>query len=127
MKLVSQKLRSYDIAYGCFAFCGGAAFFIGALSFVPMGPGVAGGIGILMGGPITVAAIVAMGAGLVYTVILYQHWPFIVLSILTVLFAAEIVTEFGPVELYNLAPIIYGVITSTFGLAWAMKFRREHA
>ena len=92
-----------------------------------MGPGVAGGIGILVGVPLSVAAIAAMGIGLVYSIILYRHWPFVVLSILTILFAMEIVAEFGPVGIYNLVPIIYGIITSIFWLVWVAKFRKEHA
>ena len=108
-------------------FCGAVAFFIGVLSFVPMGSGVAGGIGLLIGIPLAIAAIAAMGAGLIYTIILFRHWPLIVLLIMTILFVTEIVTEFGPVVFYNLAPIIYGIITSIFGLAWFTKFRKEHA
>jgi len=125
MEASKHKIRNYDIAYACFAFCGGVALFIGILSFVPMGTGAAGGIGILIMVPLSIASIGAMIAGFVYTVILFKHWPLVVLSLLTLLFVAEVVTEFGPVIFYNLVPVIYGIITSIFGFLWFTAGRKH--
>jgi hypothetical protein len=126
METSKSNIRNYDIAYACFTFCGGVALFIGVLSFVPMGTGTAGGIGILIMVPLSIASIGAMIAGLVYTVILFKHWPFVLLSLLSLLFIAEVVTEFGPVVFYNLVPVIYGIITSIFGFLWFTAGRKHH-
>ncbi len=120
------KPRSHDIAYTCFAFSGGVAFLMGVLSFIPMDAGVSGGIGILIGAPLSIAAIAAMIVGLLYSIIHYKHWPFIVMSIASILFILEMITELGPVAVYNISPIIYGIITSAFGILWVTRLRRNH-
>ena len=122
----NQELRSHDIAYACFTFSGGAAFLMGILSLTPMNTGVSGGIGILIGVPLSIAAIVAMFTGLFYSIIHYKHLPFDVMSIASILFILEMITELGPVAVYNISPIIYGIITLAFGLLWVTRLRKKH-
>lgn len=119
-----NKLGSHDIAYACFAFSGSVALFMGIISLVPMDPAMAGGIGILIGVPLSVAALVSMCIGLVYSIVFYKHWPFVVLSITTIAFVFEIVGEFGTIEIYNFSPIIYGIVTLIFAVLWVAKLRK---
>jgi hypothetical protein len=100
-----------DLAYGCFAYCGLAAIAIGAMSWFPMDSGVAGTLGLLLAVPMALAALAAMLAGIVLSLMLWRHWPLPLLSALSLLLVAEIVGEFGSVELYNAAPIVYGVVS----------------
>jgi len=92
-----------------------------------MGSGGAGVFGLLIGVPLALASIAAMIAGFIYAIILFRHWPLAVLSVLSLFFVIEVITEFGPVLFYNLVPVVYGVITLIFALAWFAKYRKELA
>ncbi len=114
----------YDVAYGCFAFCGLVALLIGLFTFLPFGFGAAGGFGYLLLIPLTAMSLGAMLLGLIFAARLFRHWPLALLALVSLLFIAEIVTEFGPVLLFNLAPLAYGLVTCAFGIAWFL-FRRK--
>ncbi len=120
-----EILRKYDVAYGCFLFCGVAVLLISELSFIPMDDGTAGGLGFLVFIPLSLVALVAMAVGIGYTIRLYNHWPLVVLSLLSVLFIAEVVTEYGSAKLYNAVPILYGLSASGFSLAWFLILRKR--
>lgn len=120
-----EILLKYDIAYGCFLFCGVTALFIGSLSFIPMDDGTAGGLGFLVVIPLSMASLAAMAVGLVSTILLYRHWPLIVLSFSSVLFLAVTVTEYGSVQFYNVVPILYGLGACGFSFAWFLILRRR--
>jgi len=62
--------------------------------------------------------------GIGFTIRLVHHWQLVVLSLLSLLFLAEIATEFGSAAFYNLVPMFYGVITILFSLAWFFIFRK---
>lgn len=115
----------YDLAYGCFAFCGLVALLIGLFTFLPFGFESAGGFGYLLLIPLTAMALGAMLLGLVFALRLLRHWPLALLALASLLLIAEIVTEFGPVLLFNLAPLIYGVIACGFGGAWFFVLRKR--
>ena len=85
------------------------ALFIGSLNFISMDDGTAGVLGFLVLIPLSMASLVAMVVGFGYTIRLYNHWPLVVLSLLSVLSMAEMVTEYGSVKLYNAVPILYGL------------------
>ncbi len=112
-----------DLAYGCFAYCGLAAIAIGVMSWLPMDSGVAGTLGLLLAVPMALAAIAAMLAGIVLSAMLWRHWPLPLLSALSLLLVAEIFGEFGPVELYNAAPLVYGAANLTLCGMWLAKWR----
>lgn len=123
---MTESLRNYDGAYGCFLFCGVVALVIGGASFIPMDTGTAGVLGIMVAVPLFLASLVAMIVGIGCTIIrLYNHWPLVVLSLLSALFITEVFTEYGSVNLYNLAPIFYGVSACGFSLAWFLILRKR--
>lgn len=117
--------QQYDIAYGCFLFIGVVLLFISILSFIPMGNGVAGGLGFLVMIPLAIASLMAMVVGIGYSARLYHHWPLVFLSLLSILFVAEMVTEYGPVAFYNMVPVLYGASTCAFSLVWFLILRKR--
>lgn len=122
---MTDTLRKYDLAYGCFLFCGLVVLFLGILSFIPMDDGIAGGLGFLVFIPLSMASLVAMVVGIGFSIRFYHHWPLVVLSLLSVLFIAEVVTEYGPAMLYNAVPILYGISACGFSLAWFLVLRKR--
>lgn len=117
----------FDLAYGCFTFCGLVALLIGLFTFMPFGFGAAGGFGYLLLIPLTAMSLGAMLLGLIMAARLFRHRPLVVLALVSLLFVAEIVTEFGSVLLFNLAPLIYGLVACGFGGAWFFALRKRHA
>lgn len=119
------RLWQYDLAYGCFTFCGLVALLIGLFTFLPFGFGSAGGFGYLLLIPLTAMSLGAMLLGLIFALRLYRHWPLALLALASLLLIAEIVTEFGPVLLFNLAPLVYGLVACGFGGAWFFALRKR--
>ncbi len=119
------RLWQYDLAYGCFVFCGLVALLIGIFTFMPFGFGSAGGFGYLLLIPLTAMSLGAMLLGLVFALRLYRHWPLALLALASLLFVAEIVTEFGSVFLFNIAPLIYGVLACGLGGNWFFALRKR--
>ena len=115
----------YDLAYGCFTFCGLVALLIGLFTFLPIGFDSAGGFGYLLLIPLTAMSFGAMLLGLIMAARLFRHRPLALLALVSLLFVAEIVTEFGPVLLFNLAPLIYGLVACGFGGAWFFALRKR--
>lgn len=125
MKNKEFNIRDFDIAYGSFLFCGVVALSIGILSYIPMDSGIAGGLGFLIFIPLSLASLAAIVVGIVHTIKLYHHWQLIILSVLSVMFLAEMFTEYGSVMFYNIVPIFYGVITCAFSLVWFGILRKR--
>jgi len=117
--------RDFDIAYGSFLFCGVVALSISILSYIPMGSGTAGGLGFLVFIPLSLASLAAIVVGIVHTIKRYHHWQLVVLSVLSVMFVAEMITEYGSVMFYNLVPIVYGVCTCVFSFVWFVILRKR--
>ena len=95
------------------------------MTFFPMGARFSGPFGFLVFIPLFLGSMAALLLGLIYTVKLYHHWPLVLLALLTLLFVAEVVTEFGSVLFYNLAPLIYGVSACGFSFAWFLIMRKR--
>lgn len=125
MTQAPANLWQYDMAYGCFTFCGLVALLIGMFTFLPIGFESAGGFGYLLLIPLTAMSLGAMLLGLVFAARLLRHRPLALLTLASLLLVAEIVTEFGPVLLFNLAPLIYGVIACGLGCVWFFALRRR--
>jgi hypothetical protein len=106
---VNKNRSKYDLAYGCFLLCGASALVVGVLSATPMDSGAAGGLGFLVAIPLALASIVALVVGIVLALLLWKHWPLLLLAGMTILFVTEIVTEAGPVAFYNAVPLLYGI------------------
>lgn len=101
-------------AYLCFAFCGVVAT-VGPPIFIRYVKGQdAVAIGMLFGLPLGLLAIVAMGCGILFSLICWRHWPLLLVSTVSALFITEILTEAGSAGLYKASPWIYGVIVTAF-------------
>ena len=122
---MEQKITIYDIAYGAFLFCGVSALSISIINFIPMGTGTAGVLGLLFAVPVALVLIVMMATGIILTVKLYKHWQLVTLSISSILFIVELVTEAGPSGFYNLVPVIYGLITCVLTFSWFLLRRKK--
>jgi hypothetical protein len=106
---VNKNRFKYDLAYGCFLLCGASALVVGVMGSIPMNSGAAGVLGFLVAIPVAVASIAALVVGIVLSLLLWRHWPLLLLTGMTILFVAEIVTEAGTTALYNAAPFLYGI------------------
>lgn len=123
-----KKTRfQYDLAYSCFLFCGLTILAFSILSAlpIPMGSGAAGYIGFFVAIPLFLALLVAMAAGIILSARLWKHWPLVILSGMSVLFIAEIFTEYGSTAFYNAFPIVYGIGVVSITGAWFLVLRKR--
>ena len=117
-----SELVKYDVAYGCFLFCGLVSLLFMIGSFVPMSNGVAAMLGIGVGVPLMIISIVAMIVGIGFTIFLRHHKPLVILSLLTVFVAFVIATQFVPAVLV-LVP--YAVLTIGLSCRWFFFLRKR--
>jgi len=122
---MTETQRKFDVAYGCFLFCGVAALLISSLSFITIDTGTAGVLGFLVAIPLSMVSLVAMLVGIGYTIRPYHHWPLVALSLFSLLFLAEVITEYGSAEFYNAVPILYGLSACGFSFAWFLFLRKR--
>lgn len=113
----------YDLAYGCFLLCGASALVVGVMGSIPMNSGAAGVLGFLVAIPLAVASIAALVVGIVLSLLLWRHWPLLLLTGMTILFVAEVVTEAGTAALYNAAPFLYGIGSLAICGVWFVLLR----
>lgn len=118
-------LRKFDVAYGCFMFCGVTALLVGGLSYVSMDVTTSSAFGFFVFIPMTLASLVAMAIGIGIAIKFYYYWPLGILALLSILFVAELVTESGSVEFFNLAPILYGTGACWISLWWFLMARKR--
>ena len=119
------RRSEYDRAYGYFLFCGFTALFISGMSAIPMTSGTAGGLGFLVAIPLFLASLAAMVGGMVLTVRLWNDWFLVSLSGMSLLFLAEIITEYGTTAFYNAVPVVYGVGVVAISGVWFLVLRRR--
>lgn len=122
---MNKDRSKYDLAYGCFLFCGASALVVGIMGAIPMDSGAAGVLGFLVAIPLALASIGALVVGIVLTLLLWRHWPLLLLSGMTILFVAEIVTEAGPVAFYNAVPFLYGIGSLAICGTWFSVLRAK--
>jgi len=118
MSNFNRKKGKLRVAYGCFLFSGSIFALIGLISFIPMNTGTAGGIGLIFLVPLSIVAVVAICCGLILSYWLRPHVPLTVLSIASLVFIAEVISEAGPPLLYNSISIIYGTTSIGIPLWW---------
>jgi hypothetical protein len=106
---VNKNRFKYDLAYGCFLFCGASALVIGVMGAFSMDSGAAGVLGFLVAIPLALASIAALVVGIVLSLSLWRHRPLLLLAGMSILFVAEVVSEAGSVAFYNAAPFLYGI------------------
>lgn len=122
---MADSRRARDIAYGCFLFAGLVPLLIAVLSQIRMDTGTAGGVGLLLLVPLTIAAIVAVVIGIRHTLHQWRHWPLVVCSVFSALYLVVFLTEVGPDWFRNLLPVAYGLTMVALALRWFMSLRRR--
>ena len=126
MSVRHPSQKSYDFAYGCFLFCGAVIFLTTVIGLIPMSTGTAGGIGFLILIPLSVVTIIVLFIGLWRVIVLQKQIALTVLAGISVLFVAEIVTEFGSPLFYNVANWTYGSIAILLPLRWFFIKRKNY-
>ena len=85
----------YDFAYGCFLFCGMTALLISVFGKAAKDDNTSALLGFFVAIPLAFASFAAMVAALVLSMMLWRHWPLLILSALTVLSVAVIAMLHG--------------------------------
>jgi hypothetical protein len=116
----------YDFAYGCFLFCGMTALLITIIGKAAKDDNTSALLGFFVAIPLAFASIAAMVAALVLSMMLWRHWPLLILSALTVLSVAVIAMVHGSEAFYNSAAILYGVGVVAMTGRWFLVLRRRH-
>jgi len=125
MRIRKFKKQLFDAAYGSFLFCGLVSTLIGLASYVPMDTGTAGAIGLIILIPLSIVGIGAMILGLILSFLLRSHNPLVVLSILSIAFIIEVVSEAGSPSFYNSVILIYGVLAIGIPSWWFIVKRKD--
>ena len=123
---VKGKRFECDLAYGCFLFCGLTALIICVMGAIPKDEGTAALLGFFVAIPLVIASIAAMVVGIILCVRLWKKWPLVILSGMSILFIAELFTEYGSTAFYNAVPIVYGVGVLVISGLWFLVLRRRH-
>lgn len=124
--MTAAQIRKHDIAYGCFLAPGVVSLIAAIASAIPLDSGTAGGIGFLVLIPLTSAALVVIPIGFFYSIVYWRDGVLPLLSILTILMIAEVVTESGSVEFYNATGLVYGILVLMLEASWFL-LRRQRA
>ena len=98
---------------------------ISAMSVIPMGSGMAGGLGFLVAIPLFLVSLAAMLVGIVQSLRFWKEWSLVILTGMSILFIAELVTEYGSTAFYNAVPIVYGVGVVAISGVWFLVLRRR--
>src|SRR5438445_514936 len=98
MKLLRSER---DLAHGCFVLCGLTALIISGIGAIPMDSSTAAGLGFLVAIPLFLASLGAMVVGIVLSIRNWKDWTLVLLSAISLLFVAEILTEYGSTGFYN--------------------------
>ena len=122
-----SELVKYDVAYGCFLFCGlvSLLYLVMIADFIPMSTQTALLIGLVVAFPLMIVSIVAMVVGISLTIFLRHHKPLVILTFLTVIVAFVIPTQFGPEVLHALVLILYIVMTIGLSFRWFLILRKR--
>jgi hypothetical protein len=122
-KITGRRRTICDIAYCCFVFTG----FFSLLAWVGDKTDDSVYLLIILIGlwlilPSGIAAVV----GIVLSLIVWRHWPLLVLSLLTLLLLKEILTDAGSAKFFAEAQIAYAITCFAFTLAWFTRFRKRY-
>src|SRR5436189_3717458 len=90
----------YDLAYGCFLFCGMIALLVTVIGKAAKDDNTSALLGFFVAIPLAFASFVAVVAALVLSMMLWKHWPLLVLSALTVLSVAVVALVHGSEAFY---------------------------
>ncbi len=115
-----------DTAYVCFLFSGSTALAIRGLGALPLDTGTAGGIGFLVVLPLFGAALIAVGGGVVLTVIHHDDWGLGLLALLSAAYLVQFFAEWGSPAVQSMVPLAYGVVVVAVCGTWFLHRRRKH-
>lgn len=73
--------------------------------------------------PLTLLTLVSVPTGIYFSVVLRKDIVLPLLSVLTILMVAEIVTEAGSVEFYNATAWVYGGLGTILEASWFLVRR----
>jgi hypothetical protein len=104
-------------------FCGVTSLVIGGIEVMAPGPGSTA-LFVGIGAPLMLIALAAMLLGIVLA-IQYAASGLLVLSGLTVFFVVAMIGEYGPVNVYDAGPFIYGCIAVAISTAGLVKHRQR--
>lgn len=121
----------YDLAYGCFTFCGLFALIMSAIEAGLPNHDIAVGLGFLilvLMIPLMLTLGGAMLTGVALSLHLWKHWPLLVLSAMSVGVVATMeMTEFGSTKLfYKSVAVVYGILVFVVSGLWFVVLRRRH-
>src|SRR5207249_3931288 len=85
------------------------------------------GLGFFVAIPVGIASLCALIIGLRYTIAVWPRAPLIALSVLSLLFVAEVVLELGPGTINNAVTLAYGVVATSLPVWWFLVGRRHEA
>jgi hypothetical protein len=112
------KTKRIDVAYGGFLLSGVIIFLAALVSYIPMSTATAGGIGLLIFVPLSVLGIIGLLAGILSTAIFRLGFQLSLLSVMSLLFLAEAIGEFGSWWFYNGSILLYGTASILMSLRW---------
>ena len=116
----------YDFAYGCFLFCGMTALLVTLMGKAAKDDNTSALLGFFVAIPLVFASFAAMVAAFVLSVMLWRHWPLLILCALSVLSVAMMAMVHGSEAFYNGVAIVYGVgVVAATGL-WFLVLRKRH-
>ena len=113
-----------DIAQGCFLLCGLTALVISGAEAISMDQNTAIGFGFFVAIPLALASLCAMLAGIALTV-RNRNMMLVALSAMSLLFVAEIATEFGSIAFYRAVPLVYGFGVVAISGVWFLVLRKR--
>ncbi len=124
---MQAKQRVYDLAYGCFLFCGLTVFSMSVIrrsyTDAEWAGGAAGLLFILL--PVIVASYIAMLIGIVVSIRLWRHWSLLTLAGISVLHITESIIGYGSTAFQNAVPFAYGVGVAAMSGRWFLVLRRR--
>ena len=115
----------YDVAYGCFLFCGLVLLSLSAMEYVPMDEFAAARYLFVVTIPLLRAVMVVMPIGIVLGVILWQDRVLLILSVMSVLFIGVIFFEYGSSAFQNAVFIVYGIGVVVACGVWFLNLIRK--
>jgi len=114
----------YNRTYGCFLFIGLYVLLVSLLDHIPMGNGVAGGIGFLVLIPLSILSLVAFAVGVFGAVQLRHSRVLPFLAVLTSAFLVLVVTDPPSAMMIDTASWLVGGLTTAIALTWFLHWRK---
>ncbi len=99
--MIPAQRGKHDLAYACFLVPLALSAVIAIGTFAPIDDATAAGLGLAVAVPLALAALIAVPVGIGFSVVLWRDGILPCLSVLTVLWIVEVITQAGSVAFYN--------------------------